>query len=132
MRFRSVVEEISPEANALAPSSNEAPQTLGDPGEVSPEDLRALSKSLRASPLQERRMNIFGYEAFSLPASRVCTSWQLPYHNCASLALSVPPCFNLPASILSSRANDRSGRCCFYLINPGIASQLRYGMLTMA
>ncbi len=75
VRFKSTVEEISPETTALPiRPKDEASTSLGDPGQVSPEQLRALSKSLMASPLQERRMSIFGYEAFSLPASRVCTN----------------------------------------------------------
>lgn len=45
---------------------------------MTPEDLKALSKSLQGHGLQERRMNIFSFEAYSLPASRVCLSPALP------------------------------------------------------
>ncbi|KAH8889729.1 Pkinase-domain-containing protein [Thozetella sp. PMI_491] len=79
VRFKSTIEEISPPPNPVvaAETTNEAsnppPRGLGNPGEVSPEELRALSKSLMAAPLQERRMNIFAYEPFSLPASRTAS-----------------------------------------------------------
>ncbi|KAK4115916.1 Pkinase-domain-containing protein [Canariomyces notabilis] len=55
---------ITPSADGVA---------LGDPGEVTPDQIRDLSNRLRACPLQERRMNIFSYEAFSLPPSRTAS-----------------------------------------------------------
>lgn len=50
--------------------------------EVTPEDLRELSKSLQGRHLQERRMNIFAFEPFSLPASRVRISRRLSRVHC--------------------------------------------------
>lgn len=38
---------------------------------VTPEDIKSLSKSLQGHRLQERRMNNFSFEPYSLPASRV-------------------------------------------------------------
>jgi len=68
VRFRSTVEEISdPEKLSTGPSKD---LSIEFPG-VSAEELRELSKSLQGSHLQERRMNIFAFEPFSLPASRV-------------------------------------------------------------
>lgn len=71
VRFKSTIEEIAP-GNAPStrhPLAGSGP--LGEPGQVTPDDIRELSKRLRACPLQERRMNIFSYEPVSLPASRV-------------------------------------------------------------
>ncbi|KAM0472006.1 hypothetical protein ACHAPX_008953 [Trichoderma viride] len=39
--------------------------------EVAADQIKAFQKSLQAVPLQERRMSTFGFEAFSLPASRL-------------------------------------------------------------
>jgi hypothetical protein len=75
VRFASTVEEIAPppEAQRTKESSTSATDTAGaELPEVTPEELRALSKSLQGRHLQERRMNIFAFEPFSLPASRVC------------------------------------------------------------
>lgn len=71
VRFKSTIEEIDPEdASKSLPLANGV--SLGEPGQVTPEDIRDLSERLRASgcPLQERRMNIFSYEPVSLPPSR--------------------------------------------------------------
>lgn len=68
MRFKSTVQEIDPQHTL----SNSPPTTDEHVGEVTPEDIKALSKSLQGNQLQERRMNIFSFEAYSLPASRVC------------------------------------------------------------
>ncbi|KAK3944930.1 Serine/threonine-protein kinase oca2 [Diplogelasinospora grovesii] len=73
VRFKSAVEEISPRATATNSSATVKDGSLGEPGAVTPEQIRALSKSLRACPIQERRMNIFSYEPFSLPASRTAS-----------------------------------------------------------
>ncbi|KAF3767756.1 Pkinase-domain-containing protein [Cryphonectria parasitica EP155] len=69
VRFNSTVQEINPQ-HCLSQSP---PSTSQDDrvGEVTPEDLKALSKSLQGNRLQEKRMNIFSFEAYSLPASRV-------------------------------------------------------------
>src|SRR5512140_540867 len=73
VRFKSTIEEIVPGESSVEPPVPAVAQdlSLGDPGEVTPEQLRDLSKRLKACPLQERRMNIFSYEPFSLPPSRV-------------------------------------------------------------
>lgn len=42
-----------------------------DFSKVSVDQLKALTKSLHGGPLQERRMNTYQFEAFSLPPSRV-------------------------------------------------------------
>ncbi|GAB1318598.1 Nitrogen permease reactivator protein [Madurella fahalii] len=70
VRFKSTIEEITPDdaiSTAIPPADG---VSLGEPGQVTPEQIRDLSNRLRACPLQERRMNIFSYEAFSLPPSR--------------------------------------------------------------
>ena len=73
MRFKSTIEEISPDdaASGSSVAAAKAKALLGNPGEATPEQIRDLSNRLKACPLQERRMNIFSYEAFSLPPSRV-------------------------------------------------------------
>ncbi|KAK0621610.1 kinase-like domain-containing protein [Bombardia bombarda] len=76
VRFKSTIEEIDPrDANSGLPTttSTTVPAkgwSLGDPGEVTPDQIRDLSNRLKACPLQERRMNIFSYEPCSLPVSR--------------------------------------------------------------
>lgn len=70
VRFKSTVQEIDPQQSTTL--SNSAHSNNDPAAEVTPEDLRALSKSLQANRLQERRMNIFSFEPYSLPASRVC------------------------------------------------------------
>ncbi|KAK3324127.1 kinase-like domain-containing protein [Cercophora scortea] len=77
VRFKSTIEEIDPKdaTSGIPPAAHIEP--LGQPGSITPDDLRDLSKKLKACnkacPLQERRMNIFSYEAFSLPASRTAS-----------------------------------------------------------
>ncbi|KJZ79212.1 hypothetical protein HIM_01363 [Hirsutella minnesotensis 3608] len=70
VRFSAAVEEISPfstDVTAMPP-----PASPGGPiPEVTPDQIKALTKSLHGQHLQERRMNISHYEAFSLPPSRV-------------------------------------------------------------
>lgn len=61
------MQEIDPQHTL----SNSQPSADDGVGEVTPEDLKALSSSLQGNRLQERRMNIFSFEAYSLPASRV-------------------------------------------------------------
>ncbi|KAK3390574.1 kinase-like domain-containing protein [Podospora didyma] len=73
VRFKSTIEEIAPnDATRAVPAAAEG-FSLGDPAEVTPEQIRDLSDRLKACPLQERRMNIFSYEPFSLPASRTAS-----------------------------------------------------------
>ncbi|KAK1759323.1 Serine/threonine-protein kinase oca2 [Echria macrotheca] len=76
VRFKSTIEEIAPCDSSTEPPVPAVAQevSLGDPGEVTPEQLRDLSKRLKACPLQERRMNIFSYEPFSLPPSRTASN----------------------------------------------------------
>ncbi|OIW31985.1 Pkinase-domain-containing protein [Coniochaeta ligniaria NRRL 30616] len=78
VRFNSTVQEIAPELSATGSDPNYSHPadhvSLGDLSAVTPEDLRALSKSLKACPLQERRMGIFAYEPYSLPASRTVSN----------------------------------------------------------
>ncbi len=74
VRFSSAVQEFSPTAEA--PGANESPAAAPDAPasesqEVTPEQLRAFTKSLHGPLLQERRMNTYQFEAFSLPPSRV-------------------------------------------------------------
>jgi hypothetical protein len=77
VRFNSAVQEIEPQhvetsAVPFARPADHAP--YGNPSDITPEELKALSKSLKACPLQERRMGIFAYEPYSLPVSRVSAS----------------------------------------------------------
>jgi hypothetical protein len=80
VRFNSAVQEIAPPhiETSIVPTSRPADHVsvgdLGDPSDITPEELKALSKSLKACPLQERRMGIFSYEPYSLPVSRVSAS----------------------------------------------------------
>ncbi|TDZ14495.1 Serine/threonine-protein kinase oca2 [Colletotrichum orbiculare MAFF 240422] len=80
VRFASSVEEITPTVTTTSPTETHSPvDAATGPGapslsEVTPDDLRALSKSLQGEgPLHERKMNVFGFEPYSLPASRVCS-----------------------------------------------------------
>ncbi|KAK4196811.1 putative nitrogen permease reactivator protein [Triangularia verruculosa] len=68
VRFKSTVQEITPEDASLLASTHNV--SLGQPGQVTSEEIRDLSERLRNCPLQERRMNIFSYEPVSLPVSR--------------------------------------------------------------
>jgi hypothetical protein len=69
VRFSSAVEEIAP-GSARETSADGA---RSQSPEVAADQLREYTKSLHSRPLlQERRMNTFQFEAFSLPASRVC------------------------------------------------------------
>ncbi len=86
VRFRSVVEEISPPL-LIAPEPTSVEPGLGIAGEVTREQLRNLSHSLHNNFLQERRMLNFAYEPFSLPASRVCFGLAPPQCGCLASAL---------------------------------------------
>ncbi|CAM1511609.1 Fc.00g091220.m01.CDS01 [Cosmosporella sp. VM-42] len=70
VRFSSSVEEISP-TQPLASASPVERDESSSFTEVTADQLKALSKSLHGRPLQERRMNTFQFEPFSLPPSRV-------------------------------------------------------------
>lgn len=94
VRFKSAVEEIAPTAREPSYATSgmaESPEESGEPGEPADDtadQLRALSKSLRGCHLQEQRMNIFSYQPYSLPASRVRFYCPPPSSN-ARLILSV-------------------------------------------
>ncbi|QPG95006.1 hypothetical protein C2857_007496 [Epichloe festucae Fl1] len=67
VRFASATEEISPSATATAPKQDDDFSF----SEVAADQLKAFTNSLHGRHLQERRMNTYNYEAFSLPPSRV-------------------------------------------------------------
>ncbi|OLN88104.1 Serine/threonine-protein kinase oca2 [Colletotrichum chlorophyti] len=76
VRFASSVQEITPVVTTTSPTDTQSPTdaaTGASLSEVTPDQLKALSKSLQGAPLQQRRMNVFGFEPYSLPASRVCS-----------------------------------------------------------
>lgn len=82
VRFSSAVEEIEP---AIEPQASPTQPAASSPlttttntsdrfdtfNEVAADQIKAFQKSMHGLPLQERRMSTFGFEAFSLPASRV-------------------------------------------------------------
>lgn len=74
VRFNSTVQEIDPQHTL----SNSPPSPGVHAGELTPDDIKALSNSLQGSSLQERRMNNYSFEPFSLPASRVCCTTYPP------------------------------------------------------
>ncbi|KAG5980422.1 hypothetical protein E4U55_004039 [Claviceps digitariae] len=67
VRFAVPPEEISPSALA-ADDKQDGDYTFS---EAAADHLKAFTKTLHGRPLQERRMNTFQFEAFSLPPSRV-------------------------------------------------------------
>lgn len=70
VRFKSTVQEIDPQHTL-----SDSPLSPADHvGELTPDDIKALSHSLQGTSLQERRMKNYSFEPFSLPASRVCYS----------------------------------------------------------
>lgn len=77
VRFNSAVQEISPESTtsrgSFSKHSHHIDHVALGVSEVTPDDIRALSQSLKSCPLQERRLGIFSYEPYSLPVSRVST-----------------------------------------------------------
>lgn len=91
VRFASSVEEITPTVTTTSPTETLSPTdaATGDGeetlAEVTPDQIRALSKSLQGAPLQQRRMNVFGFEPYSLPASRVSSLFR---HNSSVYAWS--------------------------------------------
>ncbi|OAA52218.1 Serine/threonine-protein kinase-like domain protein [Beauveria brongniartii RCEF 3172] len=70
VRFSSAVQEFSPVQVNSSAAEPDAPASA-ESQEVTPEQLRAFTKSLHGPLLQERRLNTYQFEAFSLPASRV-------------------------------------------------------------
>ncbi|ATY62850.1 Serine threonine-kinase-like domain [Cordyceps militaris] len=69
VRFSSAVQEFSPVQDDTPAAAPDAPAAQSQ--EVTPEQLRAFTKSLQGPMLQERRLNTYQFEAFSLPPSRV-------------------------------------------------------------
>lgn len=66
VRFKSTVQEIDPQHTL-----SDSPLSPADHvGELTPDDIKALSHSLQGTSLQERRMKNYSFEPFSLPASR--------------------------------------------------------------
>lgn len=100
VRFKSTVQEIDPQQSSTF--SDDSTLSNNDPAaEVTPEEIRALSKSLQANRLQERRMNIFSFEPYSLPASRVCLTRPC-LENIHEPATLVPPVSSPPPSAHNS------------------------------
>ncbi|KAL5084561.1 hypothetical protein Trisim1_011652 [Trichoderma cf. simile WF8] len=117
VRFSSAVEEIEPAAPPVAqpaaPASLKTTTNTSDRfdtfNEVAADQIKAFQKSMNHGlPLQERRMSTFGFEAFSLPASRVnsredasndstrlptpnSSGWQSPHGSPRLSALASPP-----------------------------------------
>lgn len=83
VRFAPNVEEIgisaaSPQQTALENMRRDASMEASD---VTPEQIQALTNSLRGANLQEQRLKSFSFHPVSLPASRVSSS------SCLMLAL---------------------------------------------
>ncbi|KAH6607207.1 hal kinase [Trichoderma cornu-damae] len=108
VRFSSAVEEIEPLASAELQTTTNASDRFDTFNEVAADQIKAFQKSLHGLPLQERRMSTFGFEAFSLPASRVnsredgsndstrlptpnSSRWQSPQGSPRLSALASPP-----------------------------------------
>jgi hypothetical protein len=73
VRFASKVEEYESDgSSSRMEPTKEAPSPGPQLPEVTAEQIKALSQSLADTKLQEQRMKSFSYQAFSLPASRVC------------------------------------------------------------
>lgn len=92
VRFKSTIEEIAPDevvpVTSTSPDVPDRRPNRPEGEEVTPEQIRALSASLQGSHLQGRRANIFAFEPYSLPASRVSLSYRLRGRegHCALLA----------------------------------------------
>ncbi|KAH0497331.1 hypothetical protein TgHK011_004644 [Trichoderma gracile] len=115
VRFSSAVEEIEPEAPVAQPAASSSLTTTTNTSdrfdtfnEVAADQIKAFQKSMHGLPLQERRMSTFGFEAFSLPASRInsredasndstrlptpnSSGWQSPHGSPRLSALASPP-----------------------------------------
>ncbi|KAL2267844.1 hypothetical protein VTJ83DRAFT_5121 [Remersonia thermophila] len=66
VRFKSTIEAIAPDTS----TSTSLPLADESDGQAACDEIRELSRRLKACPLQERRMSIFTYEPVSLPVSR--------------------------------------------------------------
>lgn len=74
VRFSSAVQEFSPadaDASTIQEPAADDANAPAELPEVTPEQLKAFTKSLHGPLLQERRLNTYQFEAFSLPPSRV-------------------------------------------------------------
>ncbi|KAL6871402.1 Pkinase domain-containing protein [Trichoderma novae-zelandiae] len=115
VRFSSAVEEIEPQAPIAQPAASSSLTTTTNTSdrfdtfnEVAADQIKAFQKSMQGLPLQERRMSTFGFEAFSLPASRInsredastdstrlptpnSSGWQSPHGSPRLSALASPP-----------------------------------------
>ncbi|TFB03118.1 Serine/threonine-protein kinase oca2 [Trichoderma ghanense] len=115
VRFSSAVEEIEPQAPLAQPEASSTLTTTTNTSdhfdtfnEVAADQIKAFQKSMHGLPLQERRMSTFGFEAFSLPASRInsredasndstrlptpnSSGWQSPHGSPRLSALASPP-----------------------------------------
>lgn len=81
VRFSSAIEEISPSVTAQQHSSSDKPGPSplhNELGSGDNDNLQVASKSLHGTGLQERRMNTYHFEAFSLPPSRVSRPQFIP------------------------------------------------------
>jgi hypothetical protein len=74
VRFISVNEEIEPQKSLQSIDALPLPQQLSGEEQAK---LQQLSKTLHGTYLQERRMSHFAFEPVSLPASRVCTLFNI-------------------------------------------------------
>ena len=98
VRFKSTVQEIAAPENVSSslPPIKDSP--LSEPADVTPAQLRELSKSLQGTHLQERRMNIFSFEPFSLPASRVRPCKTAVFNSIPSVLMSPRPLASIALS----------------------------------
>ena len=71
VRFASAIEEISADEPAPVSSAEHDQDRPSSFTEVTADQLREFTQSLHNRPLQERRMNTFQFEPFSLPPTRV-------------------------------------------------------------
>jgi hypothetical protein len=70
VRFASKIEEYGDDGRPKLQPSTPSPPTIPT-SVVTQDQLKALTKSLASSNLQEQRLKSFSYQPFSLPASRV-------------------------------------------------------------
>jgi hypothetical protein len=117
VRFSSAIEEIAAGPTPITPADD---PMAASPDAVSADQLKQFTKSLQGRPLQERRMNTFQFEPFSLPPSRVCSgqyrSWVdestnsidrfLPVKKILLIPRSFPPLVRPLSSSLPMEAHD--------------------------
>lgn len=71
VRFASETQQITSSDTMKAATDAENADPNSSSREVTAEEIKAFTKSFQNMPLQERRLNTFQFEAFSLPPSRV-------------------------------------------------------------